>query len=49
MSTYETPYDDPALAGEAVERDARALLGQVMGYVPSRSGSPRWAPTSAAI
>ena len=33
MSTYETPYDDPALAGEAVERDARALLGQVMGYV----------------
>jgi FtsH-binding integral membrane protein len=33
LSTYETPYDDPALAGEAVERDARALLGQVMGYV----------------
>jgi uncharacterized protein len=33
MSTYETTYNDPALAGEAVERDARELLGQVMGYV----------------
>jgi FtsH-binding integral membrane protein len=33
MSTFDTTYDDPALAGEAVERDARALLGQVMGYV----------------
>jgi FtsH-binding integral membrane protein len=33
MSTYETTYDDPALAGGAIERDTRALLGQVMGYV----------------
>ena len=33
MSTYETTYNDPALAGGAVERDARQLLGQVMGYV----------------
>jgi FtsH-binding integral membrane protein len=28
-----TTYDDPAAAGHAVERDARALLGQVMGLV----------------
>jgi FtsH-binding integral membrane protein len=33
MSTFNTTYDDPALGSEAVERDARALLGQVMGYV----------------
>jgi FtsH-binding integral membrane protein len=33
MSTYETTYDEPAVTGEAIERDARALLGQVMGYV----------------
>jgi FtsH-binding integral membrane protein len=33
MSTYETTYNDPALAGGAVECDARELLGQVMGYV----------------
>jgi FtsH-binding integral membrane protein len=33
LSTYETTYNDPALAGGAIERDARALLGQVMGYV----------------
>jgi FtsH-binding integral membrane protein len=34
MSTYETTYNDPALAGGgAIERDARQLLGQVMGYV----------------
>ena len=33
MSTFETTYDDPALAGKAIERDAPALLGQVMGYV----------------
>jgi hypothetical protein len=33
MSTYETTYDDPAVAGEAIEPDARELLGQVMGYV----------------
>src|SRR5690349_1776970 len=33
MSTMRTTYDDPALAGKATERDARALLGQVMGFV----------------
>jgi FtsH-binding integral membrane protein len=33
MSTFDTTYNDPAVAGEAVERDARELLGQVMGYV----------------
>jgi FtsH-binding integral membrane protein len=33
MSTARTTYDDPALAGAAVERDSRALLGQVMGLV----------------
>jgi FtsH-binding integral membrane protein len=33
MSTYETTYNDPALAGGAIEREARELLGQVMGYV----------------
>jgi FtsH-binding integral membrane protein len=33
MSTIGTTYDDPALAGETTERDARALLGQVMGFV----------------
>ena len=34
MSTFNTAYDDRALAGEAVARDrARELLGQVMGYV----------------
>jgi FtsH-binding integral membrane protein len=33
MSTARTTYDEPALAGAAVERDARALLGQVMGFV----------------
>jgi FtsH-binding integral membrane protein len=33
MSTYETTYNDPAVAGGAIERDARTLLGQVMGYV----------------
>jgi uncharacterized protein len=33
MNTYETTYDDPAVAGGAVERDAPGLLGQVMGYV----------------
>jgi hypothetical protein len=33
MSTSETTYDGPALAGEAIERDARELLGQVMGLV----------------
>ena len=34
MSTLNTPYDGPARAGEAIAHDqARALLGQVMGYV----------------
>ena len=33
MSTVKTTYDDPAFGGEAIERDARALLGQVIGFV----------------
>jgi hypothetical protein len=33
MSTVKTAYDDPALGGQAVERDGRGLLGQVMGFV----------------
>jgi FtsH-binding integral membrane protein len=33
MSTSETGYDDQALAGRAVERDTRELLGQTMGFV----------------
>jgi FtsH-binding integral membrane protein len=33
MSTFETTYNDPAVGGEAVARDARALLGRVMGLV----------------
>jgi modulator of FtsH protease len=33
MSTARTAYNDPALADAAVERDTRALLGQVMGLV----------------
>ena len=33
MSTIETTHDDPVLRGEAVERDTRELLGQVMGFV----------------
>jgi uncharacterized protein len=33
MSTVKTTYDEPALGGPAIERDARALLGQVMGFV----------------
>jgi FtsH-binding integral membrane protein len=33
MSTYSPTYEAPAAGGAAVERDARALLGQVMGYV----------------
>jgi modulator of FtsH protease len=32
MSTVKTTYDR-ALSGDAVERDTRALLGQVMGHV----------------
>jgi modulator of FtsH protease len=32
MSTFRT-FDDHALAGKAIEHDARALLGQVMGFV----------------
>ena len=33
MSTIRTTHDDPALAGNTIERDARALLGEVMGFV----------------
>ena len=33
MTTSTSTYDDRALIGTAVGRDARALLGQVMGYV----------------
>jgi modulator of FtsH protease len=33
MSTVKPTYDDRALGGQAVERDTRALLGQVMGLV----------------
>ena len=33
MSTAKTMYDDRALAAEPIERDTRALLGQVMGLV----------------
>jgi modulator of FtsH protease len=33
MSTSTSTYERAALTGRAVERDARALLGQVMGYV----------------
>jgi FtsH-binding integral membrane protein len=33
MSTFTSTHDAPALRGQAIERDARQLLGQVMGYV----------------
>ena len=33
MSTYAPTYDDRAADGRAIERDSRALLGRVMGYV----------------
>ena len=33
MSTYASTYDDRAAGSRAIERDSRALLGQVMGYV----------------
>jgi FtsH-binding integral membrane protein len=34
VSTFNTTHDDPALGGQAIAPDrARALLGQVMGYV----------------
>ncbi len=33
MSTFTSTSDTPVLGGQAIERDARALLGQVMGYV----------------
>lgn len=33
MSTINTTYEGRALGGEAIERDAGALLGQVMGFV----------------
>jgi FtsH-binding integral membrane protein len=33
MSSFNTTYDDQALGGAAIARDARELLGQVMGLV----------------
>jgi FtsH-binding integral membrane protein len=33
MSSIETSYDGPAVAGEAIEGDTGELLGQVMGLV----------------
>jgi FtsH-binding integral membrane protein len=33
MSTFDTTYRDPAVGSEAIERDARTLLGHVMGLV----------------
>jgi FtsH-binding integral membrane protein len=34
MSSIDTSYDDPSVAGEAITRDrGRALFGQVMGFV----------------
>src|SRR3954449_4103163 len=33
MSMFETTFHDPAVGGDPIERDARALLGQVMGLV----------------
>jgi FtsH-binding integral membrane protein len=33
MSTYTPTYDDQTIGSEAIAHDARALLGQVMGYV----------------
>ena len=33
MSTFNTTYDAPDRGGRAIEHDARALFGQVMGYV----------------
>jgi hypothetical protein len=36
MSTYT--YDNPTLSGSAIDRDARGLLGQVMGLVAATVG-----------
>jgi FtsH-binding integral membrane protein len=33
MSTFTPTYDDQTIGREAIAHDARALLGQVMGYV----------------
>ena len=33
VSTINTTYDHPTLGGEAIERDTRKLLGEVMGFV----------------
>jgi FtsH-binding integral membrane protein len=33
VSIFDTTYDNPAIGGEAIERDTRALLGHVMGLV----------------
>ena len=38
MSTYTPTYDAPAAGGSAFERDARALLGKVMGFVAATVG-----------
>jgi FtsH-binding integral membrane protein len=38
MSTVNATYDAPAASGTVTERDARALLGQVMGYVAVNVG-----------
>jgi hypothetical protein len=50
MSAFKTTAGEPALRGPPIAHDqARALLGQVMGFSRSRSASPRSAPTSAEI
>jgi FtsH-binding integral membrane protein len=38
MSTFTSTFERPALAGRTSERDAGALLGQVMGYVAATLG-----------
>jgi uncharacterized protein len=38
MSTGNPTYDAPALAGTSIERDARELLGHVMGFVAVAAG-----------
>ena len=41
MSTFTPAHEAPIVGGHAIERDTRALLGQVMGYVAlsGRKGS----------
>jgi len=38
MSTIRASYSNTAPAGKAIERDARELLGQVMGFVAVAAG-----------